>query len=119
MAVRKIKGSWWVDFRANHKRHRKRSPENSKVGAEAFEAVLRQKMARGEPLEVEKPKQRGQTFAEFVPNWLEDYVEPNNKYSEQLAKKYVLSSSLIPYFGSKPIEQIKAHDTERYKALQL
>jgi integrase len=76
-------------------------------------------MARGEPLDVEKPKQRGQTFAEFVPKWLEDYVKPNNKYSEQLAKKYVLSSSLIPYFGSKPIEQIRAHDTERYKALQL
>jgi integrase len=89
------------------------------VGAEAFEALLRQKMARGESLAVEKPKQRSQTFAEFVPSWFEDYVKPNNKYSEQLAKKYALSSSLIPYFGAKPIEQIRAHDIERYKAIQL
>jgi hypothetical protein len=69
--------------------------------------VLRQKLARGEPIDFDRPKQRGQTFAEFAPNWFEDYVKPNNKYSEQLAKKYVLSSSPIPYFGSKPMRRIR------------
>ena len=71
------------------------------------------------PVDAERLRPREPTFEEFVASWFEDYVKPNNKYSEQLAKKYVLSSSLVPFFGSKPIGQIRAHDVERYKALQL
>jgi integrase len=119
MAVRKIKGSWWIDFRANHQRIRKRSPDNTKAGAETYEAILRQKAARGEPIDDQQRQPKDQTFAQFAPKWCEDYVKPNNKYSEQLAKKYVLSSSLIPFFGSMLIGQIRAHDIERYKAHQV
>jgi Phage integrase, N-terminal SAM-like domain len=119
MAVRKIKGSWWVDFRTNHQRIRKRSPDNTKAGAEAYEAVLRQKVARGEPIGGQQRQPKDQTFAQFAPKWCEDYVKPNNKYSEQLAKKYILSSSLIPFFGPMLIGQIRAHDIERYKAHQV
>src|SRR5262249_44873407 len=119
MAVRKMKGSWWVDFRAAHIRYRKRSPENSRGGAEAYEAVLRQRIARGESIDVRLTERECPTFESFSIRWIEDYVKPNNKYSEQLAKRYALSSSLIPFFGTKSIVEIKGHDIERYKAEQV
>src|SRR5216683_2256455 len=115
MAVRKIKKSWWVDIHFDGRRYRKRSPDNTRQGALAYELLLRRKLARGEPIKNEK-QCKDQTLAEFAATWLEDYVRPNNKYSEQLAKKYVLSASLIPFFGCKPVGEIKSHDIERYKA---
>jgi integrase len=119
MAVRKIKKSWWVDFQFDQVRYRKRSPDNTRQGALAYELLMRQKLAGGEPIEYGRPQRKDQTFAEFATTWFEDYVRTNNKYSEQLTKKYVLSASLLPFFGSKPVEQIKSHDIERYKAQQM
>jgi hypothetical protein len=51
MATRKIKNTWWVDFHFHRKRFRRRSPENTRAGAEAYELVLRQRLARGENIE--------------------------------------------------------------------
>jgi integrase len=117
MAVRKIKSSWWVDLRADYKRYRIRSPENTKAGAEAYEATLRQKLARGEPIgKAVLSSQEGQTFGQFAPNWLERYVQSNNKYSERRAKKYILRSYLVPFFGRTPIAQITTQHIEQYKA---
>src|SRR5215471_8674943 len=113
MAVRKLNNSWWTDFHFDGRRYRKRSPDNTRHGALAYEMLLRQRLARGEPIEHGRPQRRDQTLAEFAPKWLEDYVKPNNKYSEQLKKKHILLASLIPFFGDKPIGQIKAHDIER------
>jgi integrase len=114
-----IKKSWWVDFRANCTRYRKRSPDNTRQGALSYELLLRQKLARGELIDAGALQRKDLTFAEFVVKWFEDYVRPNNKYSEQLAKKYILSSSLLPFFGRKPVGQIRSHDIERYKAQQV
>jgi integrase len=118
MAVRKLKTSWWIDFQFGGKRYRKRSPENTRSGASAYELLLRQSLARGEQVRKDSI-QRKPTFGQFAALWLEDYVKPNNKHSEQLAKKYVLAKSLVPFFGEKPIGEIKGHDIERYKAQQL
>jgi integrase len=118
MAVRKLKGSWWVDLQFKHARYRKRSPENSKAGAQAYEAALRQKLGRGEPIESETVGQ-DLTFEQFAWTWFNDYVLSNNKPSEQVGKRCILSASLIPFFGCMPIGQIRPHDIERYKAQQL
>src|SRR6266571_6059978 len=114
MAVRKIKQSWWVDFQFDGRRHRKRSPENSKAGAEAYEAVLRQKLAQGERLA--KVSNTKQTFGQFASKWFDEYVMPNNKFSECRTKKYILQGSLVPFFGKIPIEQITNQHIEQYKA---
>jgi hypothetical protein len=99
MAVRTIKQSWWIDFRVNHMRYRKRSPENSRMGALAYEASLRQKLARGESINsIEHEAQQDQLFEQFAGKWFDDYVVPNNKYSEQRTKKYLLNAFLIPFF---------------------
>src|SRR5262249_40268277 len=111
MAVRKIRNSWWVDFRHDHVRFRKRSPDNSRAGAAAYEAVLRRKLALGEPL--------GLSFAEtpipfrdFAWQWFETDVKNNRKYSEVVRRLYILRSRLIPFFGDIPVDKIATHHVE-------
>lgn len=116
MVVRLIKKTWWVDFQFQNKRYRRRSPENSRHGALDYEAVLRQRLARGEPIDGEAVQPTDPNFTDFAARWFENYVKPNNRHSEQLAKKYILSKSLVPFFGRMPIGQIRTHDIERYKA---
>lgn len=115
MAVRLIKKSWWVDFRVDYTRYRKRSPVNSRAGALAYEASLRQKLVSGDDI-LGKRRDIRQRFAEFSNKWFDEYVIPNNKPSEQKTKKYILSASLIPFFGQFPVQDIDARDIERYKA---
>lgn len=121
MGVRTIKKSWWVDFRFEHKRYRKRSPENSRAGALAYEATLRSKLVRGEEIgnerEEEVDKQlREQTFGQFAQRWFDEYVMPNSKPSTQYSRKGILFPSLVPFFGKMPINQISVSDVEKYKA---
>src|SRR3989344_3765007 len=100
MAVRKLRTSWWVDFRADHPRIRKRSPENTPTGALAFEAMLKHKESRGEQIDrVSNNEVQNQTFGQFAEKWMETYVIPNNKFSEARIKRYTLNSSLTPFFG--------------------
>lgn len=117
MAARIIGKSWWVDFRLNYKRYRKRSPENSRAGALAYEAMLRQKMARGEDIDrVVLSTQQEQTFGQFSEKWFDEYVVVNNKASEQRTKKYILSGSLVPFFGKMTVTEITPRHIEQYKA---
>ena len=109
------KKSWWIDFRFNHTRYRKRSPENSRTGALAYEAVLRQKLARGESIE-KTTHATEHVFERFAWKWFEEYVKANNKYSEQRTKKYIISASLVPFFGKIPVAEITARHIEQYKA---
>ena len=82
MSVYKRGNKWWVRFRFNHQRYFKCSPENSQAGAKAYEALLRQKLSRGEPIiEVKKEIEIIPTFKEFSDKWFAVYVKTNNKYS--------------------------------------
>ena len=119
MAVRIIKKSWWIDFSFNQKRYRKRSPENSRAAALAYEAVLRRKLANGEDIDGIAQAAQEQTFETFAWRWFNEYVVQNNKPSEQRRKKYALTASLIPFFGRTPVAQITSSNVERYKAYVL
>lgn len=120
MTVRLLRNAWWVDLRFNDRRHRKKSPENSRAGAIAFEITLRQKLSRGESLDsAETGVHREVTFEQFAWKWFDEYVVPNNKYSEQRAKRYALRSSLVPFFGGLPVEKITNRHVEQYKARVL
>lgn len=107
--------SWRVDLWFNGQRHRIKGPENSKVGAEAYEAVLRQKLARGESIE-SATEQEDPTFEEFAQKWLDGYAVPNNRPSEQRSKKYVLDGALTPFFGKIPVGRITSYHIEQFKA---
>ncbi len=58
---------------------------------------------------------KASTFAEFADTWMRDYVEINNKPSERATKRYVLSSTLIPFFGDLRLSEVSAHSVERFK----
>jgi integrase len=119
MATRLIRKSWWVDFRFDHTRYRRRSPENSRTGARAYEAALRRHLARGEDITGKKALAEQQSFAAFVPKWFEEYVVPNNKPSEQKTKKHTFLASLVPFFGRMALSGIGVRDVEQYKAKLL
>lgn len=120
MTARLIKNSWWVDFRFNHTRYRKRSPDNSRFGARAYELTLRQKLARGESIDKGNVLiGQDQLFEEFAWQWFEDYVVANNKFSEQRAKQSMLRLTLIPFFGRLRVTDITTHHMEQYKAQQV
>lgn len=122
MAVRKIKGSWWVDFQINFTRHRKRSPLNSKAGAEAFEVQMRQELAEKGHLEdflLSKKEAKSLQFEEFSERWFNTYVVVNNKPSEQKSKKRLLKSELVPFFGHMELKEIRPIEIEAFKAKSL
>jgi len=120
MSTYKRGDKWWIRFRFNHKRYFKCSPENSQIGAKAYEASLRQKLARGEQI-VEKhvEVEAIPTFKEFSEKWFNVYVKTNNKYSEILNKESLLRAHLNPFFGQKPLNKISNLDIESYKAKKL
>lgn len=120
MSIRKRANQYWIDFSYNRVRYRKSSPENSYAGAKAYEAVMRQKLARGEPIEItiEKPNM-APTFNEFSQKWLDVYVKTNNKQSEVTNKESILRAHLVPFFGSKLIDQISGLDIENFKAKEI
>jgi len=81
-----------------------------------YEAVLRQKLARGESIDAgAQAKAQEQTFAQFAWKWFAEYSVANNKPSEQCSKKYILNASLIPFFGKMRIDRITTNDIEKYK----
>lgn len=97
-------------------RYRKRSPENSRAGALAYESALRQKMARGESIgKAVESQQQVKLFEQFAEQWFEEYVIPNNKHSVQRTKKYILAS-LLTFFGKIPITEISSQHIEQFKA---
>jgi len=118
MAVRLLKKSWWVDFQFDQKRYRKRSPENTRQGARAYEFLLHQRLARGETIDGPAPA-RNIPFEEFAWKWFEEYVVANNKFSEQRIKRYTLKSSLIPFFGTMLVGEITTYHIEQYKARRV
>ena len=118
MSIRKIRNSWWADFRFNGHRFRKRSPANSKEGAQNYESLLRQKLVRGESLENREDK--GEiTFEKFSKEWFEVYVKNNNKHSEIITKEIVLRIHLLPFFGKMKIAKIQSLKIEEYKRQKI
>lgn len=108
-----------MDFRYEYKRYRKRSPDNTRAGAQAFEALLRRRLARGEPMEPQKAPPKPPecpTFAVFAREWFETYVKANNKPSEQYNKSTHLNKHLIPFLGKLKLGEITAEHVERFKA---
>lgn len=125
MSVRKIKGSWWVDFQTNFTRYRKRSPLNTKSGAEMFEVQMRLELSSKGNLnnllnsQHDNTTERSPIFTDFVARWLATYVAINNKPSEQRSKRRIVNGCLIPFFGKKRLNEIKIVDIESFKAKEL
>lgn len=117
MPQRKIGKAWWVDITHDKKRYRKKSPHNSKAGAQAFEATLRKKLAEGATLEDSKKREKQtQPFEVFAWFWFRTHVQVHNKPSMIAKVRSILSNKLIPFFGSTALDRITTLHVERYKA---
>ena len=118
MSIRLFRKTWWVDFRHEGQRIRKRSPENSRAGAAHYEAVLRQRLARGEQLTQHQPAPPPR-FEAFSRRWYDTYVTTNNKPSEQQSKRLILQNHLVPFFGQLRLDTITALKIEEFKAIKI
>lgn len=121
MPARKIDGWWYADFYVLEKRYRMRSPQNTAPAARAYENYLRGEIAKMGSLDHLDPKNRPKdkpvlTFAKFVDRWLVDYVEVNNKWSEQMSKRKKLRGRLLPYFGTMPLPDITTSRIDQFVA---
>lgn len=125
MAVRKINGHWYVDFRWQNERLRRLSPSNTKGGAEAYETQLRQLVAQHrtikDALAALKPEEesRAPFFKDFVDRWLLNYVDVHNRPSERRKKRLTLKRDLLPAFGAKRLDEIRAADIGAFSRDQL
>ncbi len=122
MGAVKFRNTWGIDFSFKRERIRKTSPDNSKAGAQAYEAVIRQRLSRGETIKEifdTIQKEHEQTFEVFAWKWYEVYAIPNNKDSELYRKKCCLRSNLIPFFGDTPLNKITAYQIEQFKAKKI
>jgi integrase len=116
VAVRKVKGRWFVDFRFLHadgrvERIRKRSPVQTKAGAEEFQRQLRTSMLAPIRIAKEVP-----TFSRYAAEFLETYAAANNKPSERSMKACILKHHLVPAFGEMRLDSIRLHPIEVFKA---
>jgi len=114
MAVRIIDKHWYVDLRSDGKRYRRKSPEDSKKGALAFQAVLLGRISRGEPIDG-TPINTCPLFGDFVQQWFKSYVVANNKTSVRVTKRDIIKNHLTPFFGKHPLDQITSWMIEQFK----
>jgi integrase len=120
MAIRKIDNKWYVDIRIGRKRKRLKSPEDSKVGAQAFETQIRHKLAKGEdPLEKKHVPAEPKTFKDFSEKWFSIYVINNNRMSEIKGKESILKKHLLPFFGTTKLDKMTSLQIEEYKNQKL
>lgn len=120
MAVRKPKNRYWqVDFQINGVRYRESSPLNTKAGAEAYEATLRQRLARGEDIRIKTSVVEKIDFKTFADEWLKTTVQTINKPSEVRTKVSILKNHLFPFFGIVPLKNINSMLIEQYKTLKI
>jgi integrase len=119
VVARKIDGKWHADFRFQHadgtvERVRKRSPIQSKAGADEFEHQLRTTL-----LTPTRPAKEVPKFSAFATEFMRTYVIANNKPSERSMKASILKHHLLPAFADVHLDDIKMHPIEIFKASLL
>lgn len=121
MPARKIGKHWYVDLRFNFERVRKKSPINTKGGAQAYEVNLLKRLMAGESLDAPDgaSTKRSPKFSDFASQWFTTYVTTNNKPSEQRTKASTLRLYLVPTFGKLRLDEITSKSVEEFKARQL
>ena len=117
MTARRIKGAWWVDFRFHGERFRKKSPLDSKRGAEEYERQLRTELLL--PPHEQLEQKEVPNFKEYINEFITTYAETNNKASELASKRTTARRHLVPFFGSLSIREIGIRHIEKYKAKKL
>ena len=120
MGARKMEKSWYVDFRFNGRRYRKKSPENSKKGAQAYEKKLIQRLMSNDGRPFRKdPLAKEPLYKDYVEQWYQTYVLANNRPAEHKKKRTIIKKHLVPAFGRLRLSSIHAMDIESFKRDKL
>ena len=122
MTARKIRGHWHVDFRFERDRVRRRSPVDTKRGAEAWESKLRGMLLEGKPLPwVEgEPEAPPMTVGQWLGEWSEThYSAGGHKPSSSVEARRIVDRYLVPGLGAIPLRELGRRDIEAYKAAQV
>jgi integrase len=121
MSVRNDKSrGWYVDFVFLHPdgrkdRIRRRSPVQTRRGAEAYERQIQQEMLNKKP--ERKPRRREvPTFEKFADEFMQGYAHTNNKPSEVASKESILRIHILPRFGRMRMDKIGVREIEKLKA---
>lgn len=120
MSVRRIKGAWWVDLRFKNQRIRRKSPVDTKAGAQSYEVQIRRELLEGtfEQKKEETPKQEVPLFEEWFTGrfWREWVVGRKNKPSEMDSKSGAFRAHLKKAFGAKRLDQIGVGEIASFRA---
>jgi len=99
------RGEWWVDFRFRGRRVRRRSPIQTRRGAQEFERQLLAQLADDDAHGID-PFAAPPTFAEFAERWMREYVVPRNRPGVHRDKAITLRAHLVPEFGQMLLDGI-------------
>lgn len=119
MPVTKYRGNYYVDVyvdvpQQGVRRIRRRSPIQTKKGAEAYERELLEAA-----LSTSKPSPEERRLSDFAVEFLKTYCATNNKYATLEAKESILRVHLIPDMGKLMLGEVNARAIEAYKAKKL
>lgn len=115
---RKGKEYWAADFVMEYpdgrrERIRKKSPVQTKRGAEAYERQLREELLN------RRTRKDVPLFRDFAKMFLENYAEVRNRPSEVRMKRSTFRHHLGPRFGNMRLDRIDAEAIEAYAAKKL
>jgi hypothetical protein len=105
MRARRAAAQVQVGFVRDH-RIRRRSPIQSRRGAEQHERVLRDELVRSEEMYGEPYFGPPISFARFLEHWLEVRAKPLNRPSTYIRKCQVARRNLVPEFGTLPLHAV-------------
>lgn len=128
MTARRYRGRWYVDFRYENRRIRRKSPVQTKRGTEEYERRLRDRLFDGKPLpggrkgldEIEEEERREMPSCRvFFTEWVEIYAVNNNRPSEVRTKRSIVRNHLCTFFGNVRIDRVGVRHIEQFKAKKL
>jgi integrase len=114
MGVYKKGENWFIDYRVQGVRKRKKIGPSYQVAKLALKDV-QVKIAQGK-IGIEEPKKV--PFREFALEYAE-YCKVNKAKNTYKRDSYTIKAHLIPFFGSRFLHTITVKEIERYKAERL
>lgn len=102
------RNTWYVvfyyrDWKGNNKKKKKRGFKTKREALD-WEKTFRQKQEASLDM----------LFKDFVEVYAED-MKPRLKYNTWLTKEHIIKTKLLPYFGNKKMNEIKAADVVRWQ----
>lgn len=106
------RSTWYVafyyrDWQGNNRKKKKRGFKTKRDALE-WEQSFRQKQASSLDM----------LFQDFIEVYEED-MKPRLKYNTWLTKEHIIKTKLLPYFGSKKMNEIKASDIVRWQNVMM